>query len=76
MFFRRPKTLRSGLPEWDGKRFELDDPRVPPTIRQLAQDLAGGNTDWYFFFADTHEGGEWWLFDAVDEFAESFWLEK
>jgi len=70
----KAKYLRSGLPEWDGQQFAMDDPRIPLPIRQSVDNLAEANDTLYF--ADTDNGGEWWLIDADGELRESFWLEK
>ena len=32
--------IRDGLPEWDGQRFELDDPRIPKNIRKSLAKVA------------------------------------
>lgn len=67
-----PRHLRSGLPEWDGRQFAHDDPRVPLPIRQqVARRIEPG---WALYFADTAQGGEWWLLDDAGELIESFWL--
>ncbi|MBK8891158.1 MAG: hypothetical protein IPN75_12710 [Dechloromonas sp.] len=66
--------MRSGLPAWDGLRFEFDDPRVPESIQQRV--VAMAQPDWELCFADTKEGGEWWLFDDTGELIEAFWLEQ
>jgi len=63
---------RSGLPEWDGQQFALNDPRIPEGIRAAANRMVSeGDTFW---FNDTREGGEWWLMDDSGELIESFWL--
>lgn len=68
------KVQRSGEPEWDGQAFAFDDPRVPPGVREAVAELASpGDT---LYFADSDEGGEWWLLDAEGGLIESFWLEK
>jgi len=67
-----PKRLRSGLPEWDGRQFAHDDPRVPLPIRQ--QVARRGMPDWALYFADTAQGGEWWLLDDEGELIDAFWL--
>lgn len=68
------KCPRSGLPEWDGQPFVLDDPRIPLAIRQSVASRAAADDT--LFFADTETGGEWWLIDASGELRESFWLEN
>ena len=67
-----PRHLRSGLPEWDGRQFAHDDPSVPLPIRQQVAALA--EPDGKLYFADTPQGGEWWLLDAEGGLIESFWL--
>lgn len=67
-----PKHLRSGLPEWDGQQFAVDDPRIPLPIRQQIAHRA--EPGWELYFADTAHGGEWWLLDADGGLIESFWL--
>jgi hypothetical protein len=74
MIFGHKKSLRSGLPAWDGLRFEFDDPRVPESIRQSVATMA--QADWELYFADTREGGEWWLLDDTGKLIEAFWLEE
>ena len=67
--FRKPRPP-SGLPEWDGLAFALDDPRVPPSIAARAQADFG---DYPLIHAHTPEGGEWWLMDD-DDLLEAYWL--
>lgn len=64
---------RSGDPSWDGHAFDLDDVRIPVPIRTKVQEMATPGCTLYF--ADTDEGGEWWLLDADGELVEAFWLE-
>lgn len=63
---------RCGLPEWNGQQFAIDDPRIPLPIRQQVARLA--EPGWTLHFADTAQGGEWWLLDDAGELIESFWL--
>ena len=72
MFFRK-KRPRCGDPSRDGQRFAFDDPRVPPGIRDAVQFMA--QPDWELYFADTDNGGEWWLIDDRGELVEAFWQE-
>jgi len=74
MIFGRKKTLHSGLPAWDGLRFEFNDPRVPESIRQSVAVMA--QADWELYFSDTDTGGEWWLLDDMGDLVEAFWLER
>lgn len=67
------EPLRSGRPEWDGQQFACDDPRIPLAIRQSVAQMA--QADDRLYFADTKEGGEWWLLDGKGGLIESFWLE-
>ena len=69
--FRKPRPL-SGLPEWDGQAFALNDPRVPPAI--AARVRAEFGEHYPLIYAHTPEGGEWWLMDG-DNLLESYWLE-
>jgi len=73
MPFFGKQTKRSGLPEWDGQAFDLDDQRIPAEIREAASNLASPADKLYF--VETAAGGEWWLIDATGELIESFWLE-
>jgi hypothetical protein len=73
MFFRK-KYLRSGEPEWDGECFAFDDPRIPEEIRTRVSETAGPG--WELYFADTRQGGEWWLLDDAGELMEAFWVEE
>lgn len=73
MILGRKKTLRSGLPAWDGLSFDFNDPRIPAPIRQRVAAVA--RAGWELYFADTDAGGEWWLLDNTGELAEAFWLE-
>jgi len=66
------RHLRSGQPEWDGQQFALDDPRIPLSIRQQLASIAGPGDALYF--AETAQGGEWWLLDDEGELIEAFWL--
>jgi hypothetical protein len=61
----------SGLPDWDGLAFALDDPRVPQSIAARARANFG---DYPLFYLHTPEGGEWWLMDD-DNLLEAYWLE-
>ena len=64
------KPVRSGLPEWDGKEFTVDDPRVPALIRaRVRNDYQPGCQ---LFFADTKSGGEWWLMKD-EELIGAYW---
>lgn len=72
--FFRSRSVRSGLPEWDGLEFALDGPRIPEGIRERMRTMAGPG--WTVSFADTLQGGEWWLFDSDGELAEAFWIEE
>lgn len=65
---------RSGQPEWDGQQFDFDDPRIPLPIRQEVEKMARAGDELYF--ADTDEGGEWWLLDDEGELIEAFWLSR
>ncbi len=69
--FRKPRPP-SGLPEWDGQAFALNDPRVPPRI--AARVRAEFGEHYPLFYAHTPQGGEWWLMDG-DNLLESYWLE-
>jgi hypothetical protein len=62
----------SGLPEWDGLAFALDDPRVPKSIAVRARSDFGEG--YPLFYAHTPEGGEWWLMDG-ENLLEAYWLE-
>lgn len=64
-------TSRCGKPEWDGQAFALDDSRVPGPIREAARELYQPGCALYF--ADTDQGGEWWLM-LGDNLIEAFWL--
>lgn len=69
--FRKPPTP-SGLPEWDGLAFELDDPRVPEAIAaRIRADFGAGYT---LCYAHTPQGGEWWLLEG-DHLLEAYRLE-
>jgi len=66
------ERIRCGDPAWDGQAFELDDARVPDSIRVAVRALyRPGDT---LYFADTEPGGEWWLMDG-EKLIEAFWLE-
>lgn len=71
--FGRRKIIRSGDPDWDGREFDLDDPRVPPAIRALIPTYAGFNEFWSLYFCDTDAGGEWWLFDDAGDLVDAIW---
>lgn len=62
---------RCGNPEWDGQAFALADPRIPGLIREAA--VAFYRPGCVFYFADTDQGGEWWLM-CGDDLIEAFWL--
>ncbi len=66
--------VRDGLPEWDGQRFELDDPRIPENIRKSVAKVASSLDSLYF--CDTARGGEWWLVDDAGELIEVFWSKR
>lgn len=69
---RIPSRVRCGKSEWNEQQFDIDDQRIPKPIRaQIASDFRSGYT---LFFADTNEGGEWWLFDG-DNLIEAYWLD-
>jgi len=70
---RRRPSKQPRHPEWDGEAFDLDDPRIPPAI--LRDVLSMYSEDDTLFYADTDEGGEWWLIDSDDNLVEAFWLE-
>jgi len=63
--------VRSGKPEWDGLEFHLDDPRIPDSIRTGLRPFA--EQGYAIFFADTVQGGEWWVLDG-ENLVEGFWL--
>ncbi|TRZ66905.1 MAG: hypothetical protein D4S02_06020 [Rhodocyclaceae bacterium] len=64
-------VVRSGDPEWDGRSFKLDDPRIPAPIRERAKIYY--QPGFRLFFTDTSYGGEWWLLDG-ENLIEAFWL--
>jgi hypothetical protein len=69
---RIQSRVRCGDPEWNEQQFDIDDRRIPKPIReQIATDFRPG---YALFFADTNEGGEWWLLDG-DNLIEAYWLE-
>ena len=71
-FGTRAKRMPRGKPEWDGQLFDLDDERIPEPIRAaICKHYRAGYT---IYFADTKEGGEWWLLDG-EELVEAFWTE-
>lgn len=63
------KHLHSGQPEWNGQQFAVDDPRIPPAIRQQILRLA--QPGWELYFADTDAGGEWLLLDESENLVEA-----
>lgn len=68
-FFK--KRQHCGLPEWHGLKFDIEDERIPAPIRAaVARDYVLG---YALYFANTPEGGEWWLLDG-DELIEAYWL--
>lgn len=70
--FFSPRPPPSGLLEWHGEEFSLDDPRVPEEIRQrIREDFGEG---FQLFYTHTRDGGEWRLIDG-DELLEAYWLE-
>jgi hypothetical protein len=68
----RTQPVPSGLPEWDGLVFALDDPRVPEGI--AARVRADFGEGYPLFYTHTPRGGEWWLMDG-DNLLEAYWLE-
>lgn len=70
--FSRTLAVPSGLPEWDGLAFSLDDPRVPEGIAaRVRADFGEGCP---LFYTHTPQGDEWWLMDG-DTLLEAYWLE-
>lgn len=70
-FLHSSKPSRCGKPEWNNLAFPLDDPRIPAQIKEAASALyQPGDT---LYFADTDQGGEWWLMRG-DNLIEVFWL--
>ncbi|MBV2234285.1 MAG: hypothetical protein KUL75_01955 [Sterolibacterium sp.] len=64
-------SLRCGLPEWHGQAFDIEDERIPAPIRAaVARDYAPG---YVLYFANTQEGGEWWLLDG-EVLIDAYWL--
>ncbi|SMB22490.1 protein of unknown function [Sterolibacterium denitrificans] len=70
MFWKKP--IRCGDPAWYGLDFAIDDARIPESIRaSIAHDYRPGYT---LYFANTDEGGEWWLLDEAGDIVEAYWL--
>lgn len=67
----KEKPMRSGLEEWDGEEFALDDPRIPTSIK--ARVLYDYRSGYQLFFADTKNGGEWWLMKN-EELIGAYWV--
>jgi hypothetical protein len=68
-FLKTP--IRCGEAEWDGQEFDIEDARIPEPIRAaVARDYRLG---YALYFADTKEGGEWWLLDG-ENLIEAYWL--
>ena len=67
----KKQRQRCGEPEWHGLEFDIEDERIPAPIRAaVARDWRLG---YALFFANTEEGGEWWLLDG-DKLIEAYWL--
>lgn len=63
--------IRCGEPEWHELEFDIEDERVPASIRSAVQkDYRLG---YALYFINTDDGGEWWLMDG-DELIESYWI--
>lgn len=66
------KHTRCGNPEWNGVAFDIADARIPVSIREAVE--AQNRPGCTLYFADTEQGGEWWLLDG-EELIEAFWLD-